>query len=147
MRRSPHKVRYLSTCIVTMKLQLPESVSKLHQNATTKFHMIVWSTLYISLKYLYMRLLFKEPSPNLILLRQKLSIAVEAQTLDAVKCAEKFVCLPGDPTPTGIQHKSFGIPTRIWNLAEESQILSKMESSKIDSNSEYFCILSNYSAY
>ena len=42
---------------------------------------------------------------------------------------------PGGPTPTGIQHKSFRIPIGIWNLDEESEIFSKMESSKIDSNS------------
>ena len=43
--------------------------------------------------------------------------------------------IPRGPTPTGIQHKSFRIPIGIWNLDEESEILSKMESSKIDSNS------------
>ena len=44
-------------------------------------------------------------------------------------------CQPRGPTPTGIQHKSFRIPIGIWNLDEESEIFSKMESSKIDSNS------------
>ena len=33
-----------------------------------------------------------------------------------------------EPTPTGIQHKSFRIPNRIWNLDEESEILCEMKS-------------------
>jgi len=32
------------------------------------------------------------------------------------------------PTPTGIQHKSFRIPIGIWNLSEESEILSEIKS-------------------
>ena len=33
-----------------------------------------------------------------------------------------------DPTQTGIQHKSFRIPNGMWNLDEESEILSEMKS-------------------
>ena len=35
------------------------------------------------------------------------------------------------PTPTGIQHKSFRIPIGIWNLGEESEILSEMNQLQI----------------
>ena len=31
------------------------------------------------------------------------------------------------PTPTGIQHKLFRIPIRIWNLDEESEILGEIK--------------------
>ena len=37
------------------------------------------------------------------------------------------VCTRG-PTSTGIQHKSFRILTGIWNLGQESEILSEMKS-------------------
>ena len=59
-----------------------------------------------------------------------MALAVGPSPASSTPIRPPRVWSPRGPTPTGIQHKPLRIPTGIWNLGEESEILSEVESYK-----------------